>query len=58
MREEYFKCLDEDFGKADGICTVLGYYTGYRDNSLLRFQDNLSVSASRVKKSKKSQLVT
>jgi len=58
MREEYFKCLDEDFGKADDICTVLGYYMEYRGNSLLRFQDNISVSSSRVKKSKKSQVVT
>jgi hypothetical protein len=58
MTEEYFKYLDEDFGEVDGICAVLGYYTEYSGNSLPTFQDNLSVSSSRVKKSKKGQVGT
>ena len=33
------------------VCALLGYYTSYGGNSLLKGQDNLSVPSSRVKKS-------
>jgi hypothetical protein len=37
----------------DKICTLLGYFTVYSGNSLLKFRDNIVVPFSRVKKSKK-----
>jgi hypothetical protein len=38
---------------ADEICALLGYYAVSSGNSLPTFRDNVSVSSSRVKKSKK-----
>jgi hypothetical protein len=37
----------------DKLCTLLGYYTMYSGNSLLKLWDNIVVPSSRVKKSKK-----
>jgi hypothetical protein len=39
--------------EVDEICTVLGYYAAYSDNSLPKFQDGLLVRSSKVKKSNK-----
>ena len=38
--------------EVDETCAPLGYYAAYGGNSLPTFRDNLSVSSSRVKKSK------
>jgi len=43
--------------KVDENCVLLGYYAASSGNSLLTFQDNLSVLSSRVKNSKR-KLVT
>jgi hypothetical protein len=39
------------------ICALLGYYGVYGDNSEPTFRDKRSVSSSRVKKSKKPEIV-
>jgi hypothetical protein len=38
----------------DEICALLGYYSASSDNPLPTFRDNISVSSSTVKKSKKT----
>jgi hypothetical protein len=47
-----FTCVISGFHRdVDDICSLLGYYTAQSGNSVLTFQDNLSIPSSRVKKS-------
>jgi hypothetical protein len=41
--------------KSHEACALLRYYTALSGNSLLSFQDNLSITSSRVKKSKRER---
>jgi hypothetical protein len=54
LLDSFVVCLISGFRHdVDEICFLLGYYTALSGSSLPMFRDNLSVSSSRVKKSKK-----